>query len=163
MSEYEQKMEQIEQLQQVIDQEKCQIVLPNNNLEGMFEKFQTDLSTFKSKFTSQLEKKFSAIEDQIEQKVGQPMNRKDESEENLSWAKKVLKNMERTNMLIAPSVRTAQSAEIKDEKAFSCVLSNFNCDESKMDLKSFFVKHCLEVPGIQLQISKENISYIKKN
>ena len=90
------------------------------------------------------------------------MNRKDESEENVSWAKKVLKNMEITNMLIAPSVRTAQSAEIKDEKAFSCVLSNFNCDESKMDLKSFFVKQCLEVPGIQLQISKEDITYIRK-
>ena len=36
------------------------------------------------------------------------MIRKEESEENVSWAKKVLKNTERTkfNMLIAPAVRT---------------------------------------------------------
>ena len=53
---YEQKNKQIEQLQQMIDQQKCQIVL------------QTKLSTFKSEFTAQLEKKFSEIEDQIKQK-----------------------------------------------------------------------------------------------
>ena len=69
---------------------------------------------------------FSEIEDQSQQKVGQPMNRKDESEEKVWWAKKVLQNMERTNMLVAPSVRTAQSAEMKDEKWFSFVLSNQN-------------------------------------
>ena len=67
------------------------------------------------------------------------MNRKDESEENVSWAKKVLKNMERTNMFITPSGRTAQSTEIKAEKECNFVLPNFNCDKSKTDLKSFLL------------------------
>ena len=52
MSEYEQKIKQIEQRQQMIDFGKCQTVVSNNNLEGIFEKFQTELSTFKSEFTS---------------------------------------------------------------------------------------------------------------
>ena len=59
MSEFEKKIKQIEQLQLVTDQEKCQIVLPNSNLEGIFEKFQTEISTFKSEFSSQLEKQLS--------------------------------------------------------------------------------------------------------